>query len=123
MPFVLGDLEPQTSPNLPARKGILALRHTHPAVHRWIAAVPRDPGVNRLELEAIIDGLGDMARALDRAEPEDLAELYAALRLSLTYHHAEQIVDVEVDPLADRVDELRVRGGTRTLTTRLVLQR
>ncbi len=60
-----------------------------------------------------------MAQALDRAEPEHLSELYSALRLSLTYHHAEQVVDVEVDPLADRVDKLRVRGGTRTLTTRL----
>jgi len=84
-----------------------------------LAVVPHEPGVSRRELEAIIDGLGDMAQALDRAEPEHLAELYSALRLSLTYHHAEQVVDVEVDPLADRVDKLRVRGGTRTLTTRL----
>jgi hypothetical protein len=72
---------------------------------------PRDAGLGRHELGGIIDGLGDMAQALDQAEPEDLAELYAALRLSLVYHHVEQIVDVEVDPLADRVDEYRVRGG------------
>jgi hypothetical protein len=45
-------------------------------------------------------------------DPQRLGELYAALRLSLTYNHAEKIVDVEVDPLADRVDKLRVRGGT-----------
>jgi hypothetical protein len=28
----------------------------------------------------------------------------AALRLSLSYHHAVQNVDVEVDPMADRAD-------------------
>ncbi|MEV5961490.1 hypothetical protein AB0L70_06975 [Kribbella sp. NPDC051952] len=50
-----------------------------------------------------------------------MSELYASLRLSLTYHHVEQILDVEVDPMADRVDKVRVRGGTRTLTTRLEL--
>jgi ribulose kinase len=62
-----------------------------------------------------------MTTALDRADPEELAELYASLRLALAYHHAERIVDVEVDPIGDRVDELRVRGGTHTLTTRLDL--
>jgi len=34
-----------------------------------------------------------------------------SLRLSLIYHYAEQIIDVEIDPLADRVDKYRVRGG------------
>lgn len=81
----------------------------------------RDETVTRL-LEAddsYIDQLGNVARALDRASPEHLKELYAALRLVLTYHHVEKTVDVEVDPMADRVDKVCVRGGTRTLTTRL----
>jgi hypothetical protein len=60
---------------------------------------------------------GQVNATLDQAEPEELSELYASLRLSLTYLHIEQIVD----PLVDRVDKLRVRGGTRTLTTRLDL--
>lgn len=89
------------------------------AAEASLAAVPGEERVSRPELEAMIDGLGDMARALDGAGPEELAELYAGLRLSLTYHHTKQIVDVEVDPLADRVAKLRVRGGTRPLTTRL----
>jgi hypothetical protein len=76
--------------------------------------------MSREELEGYIDQLGDMARALDRAEPEERSQLYGALRL-LVYHHVDQIVDVEVDPLGDRVDKLRVRGATRTLTTRLEL--
>ena len=32
-----------------------------------------------------------------------------------------QSVDVEVHPMSDRADQYRVRGGTRTLTTRLEL--
>jgi hypothetical protein len=39
----------------------------------------------------------------------------------MTYRHAQQILEVPVDPVADRMDKLRVRGGTRTLTTRLEL--
>jgi hypothetical protein len=74
------------------------------------------------ELEAHVNQLSDVARALDSAEPEELSELYSSLRLSLTYHHIDQTVDVEIDPLADRVDKYRVRGGTRTLTTRLNLE-
>ncbi|MEV0803217.1 hypothetical protein AB0I34_36390 [Kribbella sp. NPDC050281] len=69
----------------------------------------------------IISDLGDMAQAQDEAPPEELAELHAPAHLPLTYHHIEQIVDVEIDPLADRVAKYRVRGGTRTLTTRLEL--
>ncbi|MEV8371129.1 recombinase family protein [Kribbella sp. NPDC056861] len=74
--------------------------------------LPCEEMLNRDELEGYIDQLGSMSRALDRAEPEERSQLYAALRLSLVYHHADQIVDVEVDPLADRVVKSRVRGGT-----------
>ena len=56
MPFVLGDQEPLTSPNLPARKGIRSLRHAQPAEliggsglrgsrpRRWLVALRRVPG-------------------------------------------------------------------------------
>ena len=62
-----------------------------------------------------------MARALERADPEERSQLYGALRLSLVYHHVDQIVDVEVDPLADRVDKFFVRGAARALTTLIAL--
>ena len=39
-----------------------------------------------------------------------LGDLYASLRLLLKYHDIEQSVDVEIDRLADRVDEYLVRG-------------
>src|SRR4051794_13682890 len=42
MPFRVESFGTVASPNLPARKGILALRHAHPSqltrVHRWIKA-------------------------------------------------------------------------------------
>lgn len=82
------------------------------AAESALAAARDQTGIGRAELEAYLDQLGDMTTALGRAEPEELAELYASFRLSLTYHHTEQIVDVEVDPIGDRVDKLRVRGGT-----------
>ena len=91
------------------------------AAETALAAAPDESRVSREELEAYVDQLGNAARALGRAEPEELAELYSSLRLSLTCHHVELIVEVEVDPLADRVDKYRVRGGTRTLTTRLTM--
>ena len=49
-----------------------------------------------------------------RQRGQEMSELYASLRWPLTYHHVEQILDVEVDPMGDRVDKHRVRGGTRT---------
>jgi hypothetical protein len=49
---------------------------------------------------------------LNQADPGELAELYASLRLALTYDHAKQIIDVEIDLLAARVDIYCVRGGT-----------
>ncbi|MDX6283000.1 MAG: hypothetical protein QOH03_4071 [Kribbellaceae bacterium] len=82
------------------------------AAETAITQVPPEAVMSREELEGYVDQLGDMARALERAEPEERSQLYGALRLSLVYHHVDQIVDVEVDPLADRVDKLRVRGGT-----------
>lgn len=62
-----------------------------------------------------------MGLALNAAEPAELSELYEGLKLSLTYNYADQMVGVEIDPLADRVVKSRLRGGTRTLTTRLDL--
>ncbi|MEV0788706.1 recombinase family protein [Kribbella sp. NPDC050459] len=82
------------------------------AAEAALAAAPEARGLSRGDIEAYVDQLGDIATALDRADPDELSELYASFRLTLTYHHVEQSVDVEVDPLGDRVDKLRVRGGT-----------
>jgi hypothetical protein len=68
--------------------------------------------LTKAQLLEWIDELGDIGAALNSANPEELNQLYRALRLSLKYHHVEQIVDVEVDPMGDRVDKVCVRGGT-----------
>jgi hypothetical protein len=62
---------------------------------------------------------GDIGAALNAANPEELNELYGSLRLSLKYHHADQTVDVEVDPMGDRVDKVCVRRGVLRRNTRL----
>jgi hypothetical protein len=77
-----------------------------------LSAAPAERQISRAELESYIDQLGDVAGALDRATPEHLEELYASLRLVLTYHHVERSVDVEIDPMADRLEKVCVRGGT-----------
>jgi hypothetical protein len=69
---------------------------------------------------AMVDDLGDMRIVLDRAEHGELAELYRALRLAVSYDHRERMADVSISP-APLVEKVRVRGGTRTLTTRLEL--
>jgi hypothetical protein len=57
-----------------------------------LAAALEDVTLSRADLEASIDHLGDVAAALDLAEPEEVSDLYSALRLALTYHHMKQIV-------------------------------
>ena len=68
-----------------------------------MAAAPDECRMRGEELEAYLDQLGNVARGLDRAEPEELAELYSSLRLSLTYYHGEQIAEIEVDPAGPTV--------------------
>ncbi|WP_202867430.1 recombinase family protein [Kribbella pittospori] len=77
-----------------------------------LASLPTQVTITRSQLETWIDELGDIGAALNASSPEELNQLYGSLRLSLTYYHADQTVDVEVDPLGDRVDKVCVRGGT-----------
>jgi hypothetical protein len=70
------------------------------------------------EIYAMIDSLGDVGAALADGEPASLGRLYQQLRIRLRYQPDDQAVLVRVEP---RVDTARVRGGTCTLTTRLML--
>ncbi|MGY4765850.1 hypothetical protein ACXC9Q_02900 [Kribbella sp. CWNU-51] len=63
------------------------------------------------EIRAMVDQLGDIARALDRANPRELAELYDALRLMVDCDHRTRAAEVSITP-APRVDSVGVRGGT-----------
>jgi hypothetical protein len=76
-----------------------------------LKAEPTSTSLSRRELAAMVDSLGDMAKALGRAEPTDVADHHASLRLSMTYHHMERVVDVAVDPVGDRVDKFVSEGG------------
>jgi hypothetical protein len=61
------------------------------------------------DIRKMITELGDMARVLDTADREDLAELYKALGLAISYDHAQTRADVSISP---RVVKVGVRGGT-----------
>jgi hypothetical protein len=74
------------------------------AAEAALARCPREAVLTRSELESYVDQLGDIGLALGRAEAEERRQLYESLR----YHHVEQIVDLEIDPLADRLDKLPV---------------
>jgi hypothetical protein len=82
------------------------------AARAELANVPAPGGLTTAEVHAMVDYLGDLGRALNGADPDKLEDLYAALRLEMTYHAHERAVDVTIRP-ARRGSE-RVRGGTRT---------
>ncbi|TCO12257.1 hypothetical protein EV652_13033 [Kribbella steppae] len=60
---------------------------------------------------------GTMKAVPDRG---DLADLFSALGLEVSYNYKAQVADVSIKP-APRVVSVGVRGGTRTLTTRMKL--
>jgi hypothetical protein len=57
----------------------------------------------------MVDRLGDVAKALNRAPAEQLSDLYAALRLQLVFEPSKQVVDVTIQP-AVRVNSVCPRG-------------
>jgi hypothetical protein len=71
------------------------------------------------EVRAMIEALGDIGRALNRADPALLEKFYEALRLEMVYDAESRVVQVTVRPTGR--GSAGVRGGTRTLTTCLQL--
>jgi hypothetical protein len=68
----------------------------------------------------MVEELGAMKTVLDQADRGDLADLYGALGLEVSYNYKTRVADVSIKP-APRVVSVGVRGGTRSLTTRLQL--
>ena len=64
------------------------------------------------DIAVMINDLGDVGQALDRADPTGLEDLYSALRLEMVYDASAKTVNVTIRP-AGR-GSARVRGGTRT---------
>ena len=69
--------------------------------------VPGDQ-LAREQVKALVDALTDIVEVLAQAEPQDKAELYAQLGISLAYH-PDGTVTVESRP---RGVTVRVGGGT-----------
>ena len=47
----------------------------------------------------MIDALGDVGHALNRANPSRLQKIYEELRLEMIYHPEEKAVDAAIRPL------------------------
>ncbi len=52
--------------------------------------------MSREEMEAVVTALGDLARLIQDADPQDKADIYAKLRLTLTYQPEEKEVQAIV---------------------------
>ncbi|HZO64488.1 MAG TPA: recombinase family protein, partial [Kribbellaceae bacterium] len=70
------------------------------------------------EIASLVAELGDIATALDEAEPDHKLDLYRSLRLRLTYSPETQTVRAVIDLGEHRWDLVRVRGATRAILTR-----
>jgi DNA invertase Pin-like site-specific DNA recombinase len=65
--------------------------------------------LDRADVFAMVDSLGDVGARLGDAKPQSLIKLYSELGLDLRYEPEEQAVYVAASP---RVVNVRVRGGT-----------
>jgi hypothetical protein len=72
--------------------------------------IPAGRVLSHADVAVMIDELGDVGQALDRADPAGLEALYSALRLEMLYDASSKTVDVTIRP-AGR-GSARVRGGT-----------
>jgi len=84
------------------------------AARAELAAVPGVTLLSDAEVYAMIDELGDVGAAIERARPDSLARLYRDLGIEVSYRHAE---DGGLATIALRVVSGCVRGGTCTLAT------
>jgi hypothetical protein len=62
------------------------------------------------DVRILVTQLGDTKKVLDRAERADLADLYRALDLAITFDHRKQVAKVSIDPTT-HVVKVGVRGG------------
>ena len=67
------------------------------------------------EIYAMVDSLGDVGAALNRANPDRMCRIYDSLRLEMVYDRDERAVDVAVKPLGGLV---RVSEGGLELSRR-----
>jgi O6-methylguanine-DNA--protein-cysteine methyltransferase len=75
--------------------------------------IPAGRVLSHTDIATMIDELGDVGHALDRAGPAGLEELYSVLRLEMVYDASAKTVNVTMRPIGR--GSARVRGGTCTL--------
>ncbi|HEY0619386.1 MAG TPA: hypothetical protein VGD15_17415 [Kribbella sp.] len=87
-------------------------RNRRPIINSPIghAATARPSSSTADDIRALVTQLGDMAKALDRADRNDLAEPYEALDLAVAYDHRQQVAEVSFTPALRGVKKC-VRGG------------
>ncbi len=72
--------------------------------------IPTSRVLSVADVAAMIDELGDVGQALDRADPASIEDLYSALRLEMLYDAGAKTVNVTIRPGGR--GSARVRGGT-----------
>ena len=67
--------------------------------------------MSRDEIEAVVTALGGLARMVQEADPKDKADIYAKLRLTLTYEPQERLVKAIIKPGLDMPKGFVSEGG------------
>ncbi|WP_093420201.1 recombinase family protein [Saccharopolyspora flava] len=80
------------------------------AAQAELANAPKPDALTDADLHAVLDSLGDVGRALNRADPYKLQELYEKIGLEMTYDPDSRSVETAVN--LGRSVSARVRGGT-----------
>jgi hypothetical protein len=83
-----------------------------------LAATPPSGRLDVAEVYAMIDALGDVGEAIKDARPDSLTKLYKELGIKVSYRHEEHGGEAVISLV---VANVRVRGGTCALTTRLAI--
>lgn len=73
-------------------------------------AVPADQAISSDGLAELLHQTGELANAVVRAHPDDKADLYAKLGLTMTYYPQKQLVEAKVVPASTCANGLCPRG-------------
>lgn len=91
------------------------------AAQAELSNAPRPETLTDADVHAMIDSLGDLGRALSRADPHKLQELYEQIGLEMTYGPESRSLETAVN--LGRSVSVRVGGASCALTTRIRLPR
>jgi hypothetical protein len=70
--------------------------------------------MSRDEIETVVAAFGTLVRVVQQADPQDKADIYAKLRLTLTYQPEEKEVQATVKPALNMRKGLCPRGDLNT---------